>query len=125
MKRIFACILAAALLSLSLTGCAEKEAYPTGGTSVPEKQQTALENCLEYIQNASFEGKDTLDTEKATFQHLTPELIQEVWIDVEGIPELDENDYLFTIGDTSTGNYMMIVCESDSNEVIGYIPVSK
>lgn len=125
MKRILTCILAAALLCAALTGCTGEEASPAGGTSVPEEQQTALKNCLAYIENASFDGKDTLDTEKAAFQHLTQEMIQDVWIDVEGIPELDENDYVFTIGDTSTGNYMMIVCESDSNEVIGYIPVSK
>lgn len=46
-----------------------------------------------------------------------------VFIDKGKEDLLDTSDLIYTIRDTSGHNFTNIVCDSETNEVIGYIPI--
>ncbi len=104
-------------------------AFPLAGcANVPEHQRAAYENCLEYIKNSSFSRKDFIDTGIVRIETLKEEQKDAVWIEVNGVEEYfgreQPEHWLFTIGDTSGHNFAMLVCNSETDSVIGYIPIA-
>ena len=105
-------------LSLSLNGCNSQD-----GT-LSEKQKKAVDNCIEYIINSLFTAKKGIDTSIIKIDSVTNDTWKSTWSGnniEESIIEL--SDWIITIGDTSEHQFAILVCDSDTSEVIGHIPI--
>lgn len=118
MKRVPTLCLLLLLAAALFAGCAPK---------IPAHQREAYENCLEYLKNSAFSRKDFIDTGIVRIETLKEEQKGAVWIDVNGVEEYFSQEqpehWLFTIGDTSGHDFAMLVCNSETGSVIGYIPI--
>ena len=134
MKKLFIMLIAALLALGMLAGCTDKDNTddgssaaseasfdPAAGKPVTDEQKLALENCMEYFDLLNFEGKEDIDTDQVTWQYFTDSMINYLWVETEGVPPLDSNDYVFTIGDPASEHYIMLVCDRDSSTIIGYL----
>ncbi len=119
MRKHIAILLLVMLATLAFTGCAP---------NVPKHQREAYENCLEYIKNSSFMRKDYIDTSIVRIETLKEEQKESVWIEVNGddsyFSQEQPEHWVFTIGDTSGHDFAMLVCNSETSSVIGYIPIA-
>jgi len=118
MKRLFV-ILIILLAIVSLGGCALKD------SPLPAVQQKAVANCVEFISNSSFTSKEHMDTDIVKIENVTDNTWESVWSEEKYIDKnaIDLTDWIITIGDTSAHDFAIIVCDSDTCEVIGYIPI--
>ena len=118
MKKCIAILLLMALFAFTLAGCA----------NVPEHQREAYENCVAYIKNSSFSRKDFINTTIVRIETLKEEQKDAVWVEVNGVENYfgqeQPEHWLFTIGDTSGHDFAMLVCNSETDSVIGYIPIA-
>lgn len=92
---------------------------------VDDDLQEAYLNCLKYISNSSFDRKSHMKANLVSVNDLTKEMYDSVWStdgDVE-ILDINKNYLLFTIGDTSGNDFSKLVCDNETNDVIGYIPI--
>jgi hypothetical protein len=79
---------------------------------------------MEYIHNSQYTDDfvENINTKYVSIESLSDDLKETVWVAVEGMPNWDKEYWVFTIGDTSSHYYTRIVCEKDTNSVIGHIP---
>ena len=119
MKRIIAAALLLMLAAALLPDC---------DRNIPEHQREAYENCLEYLKNSSHMRKDHINIKIVTIETLEEEQKRSVDIVVNGVENYfgreQPEHWLFTIGDTSGHDFAMIVCNSETSEVIGNIPIA-
>ncbi|MEG1134955.1 MAG: hypothetical protein RSD26_11510 [Cellulosilyticaceae bacterium] len=82
-------------------------------------------NCIFYIENSSNSNRD-IDTSIISVELLNEnqkELVHIMNIEEESyFKDGDSKSWLFTIGDTTDHNFILLVCDSESNKVIGSIP---
>jgi hypothetical protein len=104
---------------LFLSGCA------AGNDSLSQKQKEAVANSISFIKNSSFTCRDQIDAGKVSIRNATERTWESAWHDGNPMEqnETDANDWIITVGDTSGFNFAMILCDSGTGEVIGYIPV--
>lgn len=81
------------------------------------------QNCLQYIKNSSFDIWKNINTNIVERQKVTDSVVEYVSIEKGKEGFLDKSDLIYTIGDTSGHNFANIVCDSETKEVIGYIPI--
>lgn len=122
MKKLF--IVISLLVSIMmLASCEEKPVLNESFKSEGLENDQGYQNCLEYINNSSFESWKNIDKNIVKSQKVT-EVVEE-YVSIEKGKEdlLDSSDLIYEIGDTSGHNFANIVCDSETNEVIGYIPI--
>jgi len=84
-------------------------------SSLSGEQQNAVKNSIEFIKKSSFASKSRIDTNIIKIENATEDTkIEEA---------VDSTDWVITIGDTSEHDFAVIVCDSSTHEVIGYIPI--
>lgn len=119
MRKTVTILLLILLFAFALHGC---------GPNIPAHQREAYENCVAYIKNSSFSRKDFIDTGIVRIETLMEEQKDAVWVEVNGVEAYFSQEqpehWLFTIGDTSGHDFAMLVCNSETGEVIGYIPIA-
>lgn len=94
--------------------------------SLSIEEQKAVNNSIEFIKQSSFDSKDKINTRIIEIENAT-----EVTWDVVFTKEntkvkekaVDTTDWVVTIGNTSKHDFAVIVCDSSTQEVIGYIPI--
>jgi hypothetical protein len=118
MKRLFLTFLILLIVNFSI-GCNSKENLYSKG------QKEAINNCIEYINNSAFTSKANIDTNIVKFDNATNNSWESVWYEGEQVDSnvIDSSDWIITIGDTSGIDFNIFVCDSDTNEVLGYIPI--
>lgn len=87
------------------------------------KNEQKYQNCLKYIENSSFESWKTINIDIVESQKINETVKEYVSIEKGKELLLDSSDLIYTIGDTYAHNFANIVCDNETNEVIGYIPV--
>lgn len=114
------CLAAAfALLILFTTfGCNPKR-------DLPADQQKAVNNSIDYINSSSFTAKGRINTDIITIKNADEKTWETVWSEGHKIDKntVDPTDWVITIGDTSGHDFVVIVCDSNTYEVIGHIPI--
>ena len=109
------------LMLFILFGCSSKK------DSLASEQQKAVNNSINYIKNSSFTAKDRINTDIITVKNANEKTWESVWskgfkVDKNAV---DSTDWIITIGDTSNHDFAIIVCDSDTYEVIGHIPLDQ
>lgn len=87
------------------------------------KNDQKYQNCLEYINNSSFESWKSIDVDVVESKKLTETTKKYVSIEKGNESLLDSSDLIYTIGDTFAHNFANVICDSQTNKVIGYIPI--
>jgi len=118
MKRLFLTFLVLLIVNFSI-GCNSKE------NSLSKGQKEAINNCIEYINNSAFTSKENIDTNIVKFDNATDNTWESVWFGGKQVVSnvIDSSDWIITIGDTSGFDFNIFVCNSDTYEVLGYIPI--
>lgn len=117
----------ALMLLFTLVGCSAKkvsiETPPQ--TSLSSEQQKAVENSIAYIKNSELASKDKIDTSLIKIDTAEENTWQSVYTDSGKAEEsaVDTTDWIITLGDRSGFDFAVIVCDSTTSEVIGYIPI--
>lgn len=93
---------------------------------IPNMLQKAIDNCIKYLDNFTFSSKEGVDTDIIEISKASNNSWEYVWT-LEGRlkkNEVDENDWIITIGDISVKNdFACIVCDSETGIVIGFEPI--
>lgn len=89
------------------------------------EQQKAVNNSINYIKNSSFTAKDRINTNTIKIESADEKTWEFVWSKDSKVENnaVDSTDWIITIGDTSNHDFAVIVCDSNTYEVIGYIPI--
>ena len=89
------------------------------------RQKKAVDNSIEFIKNSSFTAKERIDTDIVKVENATDNTWKSVWHEDKPAEEnaVDSTDWVITIGDMSNHDFAIIVCDSDTCEVIGHIPI--
>ncbi|WP_128426689.1 hypothetical protein [Gudongella oleilytica] len=93
--------------------------------SLSPEQQKAVNNSINFIKNSEFASKDRIDTNIITIENADEKTWEFVHLVNSKADEnsVDSTDWIITIGERSGHDFARIVCDSDSFEVIGYIPI--
>jgi len=104
---------------LLLTGCG------SNNDSLASKQEKAIHNSIEYISHSSFSSKDKINTKISSIRYATNSTWESVWSNDGPVEKnaIDSSDWIITLGESSNHDFAMIVCDSNTSEVIGYIPI--
>ncbi len=105
--------------ALVLSGCSAQQ------STMSATQKKAVENSLVYISESDFSFKDRINKKKFEIRSVTSGELQFVWNDDLQMEEsaLDTSDWVITIGDTSGHDFAVMICDSRTSEVLGYIPI--
>ena len=117
----------ALMLLFTLVGCSAKKASieTDPQISLSSEQQKAVQNSIEYIKNSELASKDRIDTSLIKIDTAEENTWQSVYIDSGKAEEsaVDTTDWIITLGDRSGFDFAVIVCDSTTSEVIGYMPM--
>lgn len=93
--------------------------------SLSSEQQKAVNNSINYIENSEFTSKDHIDTNIITIENADEKTWEFVYLENGKADKnsIDSTDWIITIGDRSGHDFARIVCDSDTFEVIGYMPI--
>jgi len=117
----------ALLILFTLVGCSGKKASieTPPQISLSSEQQKAVQNSIEYIKNSEFTSKDRIDTSLIKIDTAEENSWQSVYTDNGKAEEstVDTTDWIITLGDRFGFDFAVIVCDSTTTEVIGYMPI--
>lgn len=117
----------ALLILFTLVGCSGKKASieTPPQISLSSEQQKAVQNSIEYIKNSEFTSKDRIDTSLIQIDTAEENTWQFVYTDSGKAEEstVDTTDWIITLGDRSGFDFAVIVCDSTTTQVIGYMPI--
>jgi predicted metalloprotease len=102
-----------------LASCTTKD-----GTTLSEGQQKAVKNSIEFIKDTPYISVNKIDTSVIKIENATENTWKNVAIKSgEEVKEnqIDLTDWVITIGNRSEGGFAVIICDSSTFEVIGYI----
>lgn len=118
MKKLMLTLLVLCII-ISFSGC------DLQGGSLSAEQQKAVDNSIQFINNFSFAPKRYIDTSIVKIKNVTDDIRNSVFYEDKKIEKnaIGLTDWVITIGDTSDHAFANIVCDSDTFEVIGYIPI--
>lgn len=93
--------------------------------SLSPEQQKAVDNSIDFIESSEFASKDRIDTSMITIKNADERTWEFVYLDNAKADEtsVDSTDWIITIGDRSGHDFARIVCDRDTFEVIGYMPI--
>ena len=85
---------------------------------------TLKANCAAWLENSALEQRDRVDTGLVSVATITQgDLAAAVCDDAEGQALLDGTDWAVTLGDTSGRDFVVLLCDSQTLEVLGYVPI--
>lgn len=85
---------------------------------------TLKANCAAWLENSALEQRDRVDTGLVSVATITQgDLAAAVCDDAEGQALLDGTDWAVTLGDTSGHDFVVLLCDSQTLEVLGYVPI--
>ena len=117
----------ALMLLFTLVGCSAKKASieTDPQISLSSEQQKAVQNSIEYIKNSELTSKDRIDTSLIKIDTAEENTWQSVYTNSGKAEEstVDTTDWIITLGDRSGFDFAVIVCDSTTSEVIGYMPM--
>jgi len=107
------------LISIIFVGCNSNISSHSG------EQQSAVKNSIEFIKKSSFASKSRIDTNIVKIENITKDTWDLVLTEDNSKIEaaVDLTDWVITIGKTTEHDFAVIVCDSSTQEVIGYIPL--
>jgi uncharacterized protein YcfL len=93
--------------------------------SLSSEQQKAVNNSINFINNSEFDSKNHIDSNIIKIKNADAKTWESVYSEVSKVDKnsVDSTDWIITIGDTSGHNFAVIVCDSETLEVIGYTPI--
>lgn len=106
-------------------GLTPAEAAP-GLESEPDQGavETLKANCAAWLANSALEQQDRVDTGLVSVAPITQgDLAAAVCDDAEGQALLDGTDWAVTLGDTSGHDFVVLLCDSQTLQVLGYVPI--
>lgn len=103
----------------------KKQIWPSKGDSLYAKQQKAIASSLEFIGNSSLAARGHINTDIIKIENATDKTWEAVMYKGKQVEQksIDLSDWVITIGDTSYFDFAIIVSDSYTSEVIGYIPI--
>ncbi|WP_312651177.1 hypothetical protein [Proteiniclasticum sp.] len=112
----------------SMFGCDsnnEISLSPEQQISLSSEQQKAVNNSIDFIKNSEFASKDRIETNIITIKNADEKTWESVYSEdsIADKNAVDSTDWIITIGDRSGHDFAVIVCDSDTLEVIGYMPI--
>lgn len=121
MKRIISILI---IINVILfIGCTSKEDSEIN--SLPAKQQKAVKNSIEFIKNSSFSSKNSIDTGIIKVENAKEDTWK--WVCTKDSPisdnAVDTTDWIITLGSTADHSFAIIICDSNTSEVLGYMPI--
>ncbi|NLG98695.1 MAG: hypothetical protein GX491_15165 [Chloroflexi bacterium] len=107
------------LMLFTLFGCNSNNA------SLSSEQQKAVNNSINYIKNSNFTAKDRINTNIIKIKNADEKTWEFVYSQNSKVDKnaVDSTDWIITIGDTSDQEFAVIVCDSNTYEVIGHMPI--
>lgn len=102
------------------------EAATTDGAVQPDADttETLRANCAAWLAASTFEQKDRVDTTLVSIAQVTEEELAAAVCDEESAALLDAADWAVTLGDTSGHDYAILLCDSETLAVLGYVPIA-
>ena len=106
-------------------GLAPVEAAPSLESEPDQGAVDTLKaNCAAWLENSALEQRDRVDTGLVSVAPITQgDLAAAVCDDAEGQALLDGTDWAVTLGDTSGHDFVVLLCDSQTLEVLGYVPI--
>ena len=101
------------------------EADSNNEISLSSEQQKAVNNSIDFIENSEFASKDRIDSKIISIKNADEKTWEFVYLENSKADKnsVDSTDWIITIGDRSGHDFARIVCDSDTFEVIGYMPI--
>lgn len=101
------------------------EADTNNEISLSSEQQKAVNNSIDFIKNSEFDAKDRIDTSIITINNADEKTWEILYLENSKADKnsVDSTDWIITIGDRPGHDFTRIVCDSDTFEVIGHIPI--
>ena len=98
-------------------------ALPANGALLSEKDRAALSaSCAAWLQSSGFDQAEAIDTALLTVEAVDQGDLEAALCPDEALrPLLDLGDYRVTVGDPS-GFACALLCDSETLEVLGYLP---
>lgn len=97
---------------------AEGAAQPDGDTT-----ETLRANCAAWLAASTLDQKDRVDTTLVSVAPVTQGDLAAAVCDEESAALLDGTDWTVTLGDTSGHDYAVLLCDSETLAVLGYVPI--
>ena len=102
------------------------EAATNDGAGQPDADttETLRSNCAAWLAESAFDQKDRVDTAIVSVVPITEGDLEAAVCDDESAALLDRTDWAVTLGDTSGHDYAVLLCDSETLAVLGYVPIA-
>ena len=99
-------------------------ALPANGALLSEEDRAALSaSCAAWLQSSGFDQAEAIDTALLTVEAVDQGDLEAALCPDEALrPLLDLGDYRVTVGDPSGFACALLLCDSETLEVLGYLP---
>ena len=88
-----------------------------------ETTETLRANCAAWLADSTFDQKDRVDTALVSVVQVTEGDLAAAVCDGESAALLDGGDWAVTLGDTVGHDYAVLLCDSETLAVLGYVPI--
>ena len=106
-------------------GILPAEAAPEGAVQPDaETTETLRANCAAWLADSAFDQKDRVDTTLVFVAPVTEGDLAAAVCDGESAALLDGTDWAVTLGDTIGHDYAVLLCDSETLAVLGYVPIA-
>lgn len=106
-------------------GILPAEAAPEGAVQPDaETTETLRANCAAWLADSAFDQKDRVDTTLVFVAPVTEGDLAAAVCDGESAALLDGTDWAVTLGDTVGHDYAVLLCDSETLAVLGYVPIA-
>lgn len=106
-------------------GILPAEATPEGAVQPDtETTETLRANCAAWLADSTFDQKDRVDTALISVVRVTEGDLAAAVCDDESAALLDGGDWAVTLGDTVGHDYAVLLCDSETLAVLGYVPIA-
>lgn len=106
-------------------GILPAEAAPEGAVQPDaETTETLRANCAAWLADSTFDQKDRVDTALISVVQVTEGGLAAAVCDDESAALLDGGDWAVTLGDTVGHDYAVLLCDSETLAVLGYVPIA-
>ena len=89
-----------------------------------ETTETLRANCAAWLADSTFDQKDRVDTALVSVVQVTEGDLAAAVCDGESAALLDGGDWAVTLGDTFGHDYAVLLCDSETLAVLGYVPIA-
>ena len=105
-------------------GILPAEAAPEGAVQPDaETTETLRANCAAWLADSAFDQKDRVDTTLVFVAPVTEGDLAAAVCDGKSAALLDGTDWAVTLGDTIGHDYAVLLCDSETLAVLGYVPI--